>query len=766
MPESYEIPVEFGTDTNKAIRFRADETVLQTHMAIFGGTRYGKSKLFELICRQLLLSGRGFAFIDPHSDTADDLLSFIACQQEELGFVSKKVVYLKPGDRLFSFDPFRYYPDESDPDAHTDFTYRSWLCTKVKDVAAILLRPRGETEDEQSKTVRRSRWLENALYSVGMRQDEQGTHLSVTDALPLLKPTHPRHQEVYGRIRPHLNPGHEMDAHVIGDLDMLRGLKSARQQEEFVESTVNALRKVMSSPTVCAIFDRRAPSIDFHNTVQRNGVILASLGKTTAFHQEESLAIAGLLIREISEAVRTVARAKRRQFYLFIDEAQNFLGEDLMRLLKESAKYRLSFGLAVQALDNLKKGEIDLLPTVLGQCGVRMTFKQQYHQDAEVLAKSLCYSMLDFAELLQEVERDDGYDFVLMPSVNEGTGATESISYGFSKSYSRGTTRGHSVTNSTQETESTGTTDSETEGENSQWNCSHGTTDTAGESKNTSWQDTKGKTKDHSESTGSSEGSSKSQQNTWGSGSTSSDGMSHQQGSPPTMSGSKAHSDQMGGGSGTGQTSGTQKSSTDREGESNSQSIGGGKAMSGSHSVSEQVGKSGGKSKSKTHGVSSSKSRGRGKAVSDSVSESETVGGGESVAHGQARSNSRSITFALTPLHKTRREFQRTGKMKVPIPDQTAMHTSALQSLEKQHCVVSIAAFNSAFTLRVADVFDPFEERYVSDEWRDRAIQKLKEQIFDHHSFYFKAEQTRLENVEPQAPPPDDPFLPSRSDDN
>src|SRR5207248_10791952 len=120
---------EAGTSAS----FRITEQLLKTHVAIFGGTRSGKSKLFELLCRNLVSMGRGFAFIDPHSDTADDLFAFLASRYEQLGFLQKNIHYLNPAERLFSFDPFIYYPDPDDPYGDPDFSYRSWLNTKIKD---------------------------------------------------------------------------------------------------------------------------------------------------------------------------------------------------------------------------------------------------------------------------------------------------------------------------------------------------------------------------------------------------------------------------------------------------------------------------------------------------------------------------------------------------------------------------------------------------------------------------------------------------------
>src|SRR5688500_18296759 len=73
------------------------------HIFIAGGSGKGKSKLIELICRQLINNGSGFTFVDPHGDTIDALLSFLAIGQ----IPAERVHLLRPGpDCCFSFDPF------------------------------------------------------------------------------------------------------------------------------------------------------------------------------------------------------------------------------------------------------------------------------------------------------------------------------------------------------------------------------------------------------------------------------------------------------------------------------------------------------------------------------------------------------------------------------------------------------------------------------------------------------------------------------------
>ena len=74
---------------------------------------------------------------------------------------------------------------------------------------------------------------------------------------------------------------------------------------------------------------------------------------------------------------------------MIIDEAENFIGEDLRMGFAELRKFGLSLCLAVQDLNCLRKGELDLVNKVVSQCGLQMTFQQQAPTTLSSLAKLL-----------------------------------------------------------------------------------------------------------------------------------------------------------------------------------------------------------------------------------------------------------------------------------------------------------------------------------------------------------------------------------------
>src|SRR2546426_944649 len=103
-----ESPIEEPSPDTRKHAIRLNETELHNHVAIFGGTRKGKSKLLEMMLRQLLVSWRsGFCLIDPHGDLCDELLGYIALHWSKMPETKRShIYYLNPSEQLFAFDPF------------------------------------------------------------------------------------------------------------------------------------------------------------------------------------------------------------------------------------------------------------------------------------------------------------------------------------------------------------------------------------------------------------------------------------------------------------------------------------------------------------------------------------------------------------------------------------------------------------------------------------------------------------------------------------
>ena len=104
-----------------------------------------------------------------------------------------------------------------------------------------------------------------------------------------------------------------------------------------------------------------------------------------------SLLVTKIQIDAMSRA--DVAREDRRDFYLYIDEFQNYVTDSIESILSEARKYRLGLIVAHQYLAQLedqgKKGKgVSLKDAIFGNVGTIMSYKIGA-QDAEFMAKEM-----------------------------------------------------------------------------------------------------------------------------------------------------------------------------------------------------------------------------------------------------------------------------------------------------------------------------------------------------------------------------------------
>jgi hypothetical protein len=446
----------------EVVPFDLTEEMLNMHMCVLGVSGGGKSKFLELFARRVLIGGeRGMCVIDPHGDLAEDILSYAAQRYAEKDpTLLDRIHYVYPGKGIVPrYDPFRRPQDLGLPRWHRDDAEDAWLKAKVDRVAEILQMNQGQ--DGFEGMPRLQRVLRNCLLGCGILAD--GRHLPVADTLVLLDIYHPRHGDVYRAVEPHLDPD------TRSDFAVLHGFEKVRDFRQETESTFNRLRTFLSG-VVPAMFtsDGSEPTIDWHHIVRSKGILLVNLRETDYFSREQKSAVGKLFIHEVLTAIANTPRPQRQPFNLVIDEAGEFLCEDVKRALGAVRKYKLSITLAGQDLSTFRTERVDLANKILSQCGTVVCFQQQCEEDLEILQTRLGRGNYDFTKLYTESQLNDGYD------VEEWEDSGESFMVGknWGENRSEGSSRSH--------------TETETESESEQSNWSAGHTSSRSEQRGTS----------------------------------------------------------------------------------------------------------------------------------------------------------------------------------------------------------------------------------------------------------------------------------------
>jgi hypothetical protein len=150
---------------------------------------------------------------------------------------------------------------------------------------------------------------------------------------------------------------------------------------------LNKVGAYLSRPLLRAIVGQARSTLDFRAVLDSGQILLVNLSKGRMGEDASallgSLVVTGLQLAAMSRADQL--EAQRRDFYLYVDEFQNFATQSFVAILSEARKYRLCLTLANQYLDQMDEATRS---AVFGNVGSLVSF-QVGAADAEFLAEQL-----------------------------------------------------------------------------------------------------------------------------------------------------------------------------------------------------------------------------------------------------------------------------------------------------------------------------------------------------------------------------------------
>src|SRR6185436_20933121 len=145
----------------------------------------------------------------------------------------------------------------------------------------------------------------------------------------------------------------------------------------------NKLGQFILNPVVRNILGQVRCKISFRFIMDYQRLFIANLSKGSLGHEKANL-LGSLLTTQFQLAA--MARTdqpeeQRRDFYLFIDEFQNFGTDAFAAILAEARKYRLCLTLSHQYIDQIS---LPVRQAIFGNVGTLIAFRIGY-TDAEVM---------------------------------------------------------------------------------------------------------------------------------------------------------------------------------------------------------------------------------------------------------------------------------------------------------------------------------------------------------------------------------------------
>ena len=158
-----------------------------------------------------------------------------------------------------------------------------------------------------------------------------------------------------------------------------------RYKQEAVAPIQNKIGQFLSASVIRNIVAQVKSKIDIREIMDSKKIFIMNLSKGR-IGEDNSRLLGGMLITKIQLSAMERVDMKendRKDFFLYVDEFQNFATESFSNILSEARKYRLDLTVAHQYMDQLDE---HVRAAVIGNVGSIMTFRVG-STDAEILCK-------------------------------------------------------------------------------------------------------------------------------------------------------------------------------------------------------------------------------------------------------------------------------------------------------------------------------------------------------------------------------------------
>jgi len=311
------------------------------HMYIVGKTGTGKSEFLKQMILQDIADGKGVAAIDPHGEFVEDVLQLMPAERAE------DVIYFNPSDkdRPMGLNIMEAYTEDQQ---HFVVSSIINLMYKLYDPHRTgIIGPRFEHAIRNAMLTVMSRENATFIEVVRVLTDEK----FVKELLPFVK-----------------------DPMVKSYWTDQIAQTSDFHKSEVLDYIVSKFGRFVTNKTMRNIIGQPQSAFDFRKAMDEKKIILCNLSKGV-LGEEDAKFLGLILVPKILMAAMSrqdVSREKRNDFFLYVDEFQNYATEDFAVILSEARKYRLNLIVANQYIGQIEE---DVKNAVFGNVGTTVAFR-------------------------------------------------------------------------------------------------------------------------------------------------------------------------------------------------------------------------------------------------------------------------------------------------------------------------------------------------------------------------------------------------------
>ncbi len=323
------------------------------HVYVIGKTGVGKTTLLENMAIADIQSGKGVAIVDPHGEFAEKLLNFVP--EERLD----DVIYFDPSDmeNPIAFNPMEQVGNE----------FRHLLASGIMGVFKKI-------------------WPD--AWSARMEYILNNTLLALLE--------YPG-STLLGILRMFAEPNYRKK--IVDNLQdpVIRAFwqnefarYTQRLETEALAAIQNKVGQFVSNPLIRNILGQSRSTLNMREIMDSGKIFIANLSKGK-MGEDNSALLGAMIISRLQLAAMSrvdIPEEKRRDFFMYVDEFQNFATDSFASILSEARKYRLSLVLAHQYIGQLvtNDGNTRVRDAVFGNVGTIISFRVGA-ADAEFLEK-------------------------------------------------------------------------------------------------------------------------------------------------------------------------------------------------------------------------------------------------------------------------------------------------------------------------------------------------------------------------------------------
>ena len=332
------------------------------HMYIIGRTGTGKSEFMKNLIIQDIKAGEGVAVVDPHGELVEGVLEHVPEARAE------DVVYFNPADteRPLGLNMLDVKRIEM-----MDFAVQEMISIFYKLVSdPAMIGPMFEHN------------MRNVMLTLMADRQSPGT---IAEIPRMFTDAEFQKYKVSKVIDPVVRNFWEKEMAKTSDF----------HKSEMLGYLISKVGRFVENQMIRNIIGQTHNAFDFREIMDDGKILLVNLSKGLTGEINSKLLglilVAKLQMAALSRA--DMSESKRRPFYLYVDEFQNFVTDSFATILSEARKYQLGLTIAHQYLGQLVQaagvqgaGSNDLKSAVFGNVGTLLCFRIGV-EDAEVMTK-------------------------------------------------------------------------------------------------------------------------------------------------------------------------------------------------------------------------------------------------------------------------------------------------------------------------------------------------------------------------------------------